>query len=372
MKFKTFLLAIFILLVSACAPQERTATSPVAGKTVEEPKDELIIKDALNREIKFSRIPKRVLVVGKSLFTIADALYTFPEAATRIIALGDMGQATKTDWFPLLDAKYSDKLLLASDASVEQIAAMKPQVVLMKSYLAESLGKSIEAINIPVVYLDFETPEQYQRDLRIIGYLFQNENRANELITFYQQHIDQVNQIISKDNANNKPKVLLLYYSDKDGQVAFNVPPMNWIQTIMVEQSGGIPIWKGANPGKGWTKVSLEQIASWDADMVFIIAYFNNVNEVVAKLKTNDQWKNIRAVKEGKIYGFVSDFFSWDQPDTRWILGQLWLAQKIHPNLFQDMDIKKEILSFYNTLYNLDNKQVNEHILPLLKGDIEN
>lgn len=66
-----------------------------------------------------------------------------------------------------------------------------------------------------------------------------------------------------------KPRVLILDYSDKDGNVAFNAPRMSWIQTQMVEMAGGDPIWADTNPSKGWTQVMLEQIAAWDADQNF-------------------------------------------------------------------------------------------------------
>ena len=77
----------------------------------------------------------------------------------------------------------------------------------------------------------------------------------------------------------------MLYYNDKDGNVAFNVPPASWMQTRMVEMAGGDPVWTEANLGGGWTQVSLEQIAAWDADQIFIIAYNQNALDVTEALK---------------------------------------------------------------------------------------
>lgn len=110
--------------------------------------------------------------------------------------------------------------------------------------------------------------------------------------------------------------MLLLYYSDKDGEVAFNVPPMPWIQTIMVEDAGGTPVWAEANPGGGWAKVSLEQVAAWDADVVLLVSYFRSPEEVVAELQANPQWQQLSAVQNDRLYAFPGDFYSWDQPDT--------------------------------------------------------
>ncbi len=135
---------------------------------------------------------------------------------------------------------------------------------------------------------------------------------------------------------------MILYYNEKDGAIAFNVPPLSWMQTLIVQTAGGNPVWADANPVDSWTKVSLEQVAAWNPDIIFIVAYFNPVDDVVASLKADPQWQALDAVKNDKIFGFATDVYSWDQPDTRWILGLTWVAGKLHPDLFPDLDMAKE------------------------------
>jgi iron complex transport system substrate-binding protein len=78
----------------------------------------------------------------------------------------------------------------------------------------------------------------------------------------------------------------------------------------------------------------------------------------------------LQAVQNGELYGFPADFLSWDQPDTRWILGLQWLATKINPELAAQIDIMAEVQSFYSQLYGLDDQTINDQILPQLKGDL--
>ena len=242
---------------------------------------------------------------------------------------------------------------------------MKPDLVILKSDLADSVGAPIEALGIPVVYVDFETPEQYSRDLAILGKVFGDEARAAEVASFYQAKMDSIQQAV-KDAP--KPRVLMLYYNDKDGNVAFNVPPMTWIQTQMVKMAGGEPAWADANPTKGWTQVTLEQIAAWDADQIFVISYFKSPTEVVDGLTADPNWQLIRAVKDNQIHPFASDLYSWDQPDPRWILGLTWMAGKLHPDLFPNLDMTVEAQNFYHTLYGLDGAFVERNIVPTFKG----
>ncbi|MCE1255357.1 MAG: ABC transporter substrate-binding protein [Anaerolineae bacterium] len=269
----------------------------------------------------------------------------------------------------MIDPTFKDKTALETNAGAEQIASAQPDCVIMKSTNVETLGKPLEALNIPVVYLDFETPDQYQRDLTTLGQLFQNPDRAKTLAAYYTDGLEKIKSVTSTLKEADKPRTLLLYYNEKDGAVAFNVPPMEWIQTLMVEAAGGTPVWKDANPGKGWTKVSLEQVAAWDPDVILIVAYFNPTSEVVAKLKQDPQWQALRAVKENKLYGFAKDIYSWDQPDPRWLLGLNWLAAKLNPKLCPDMEINQEALTFYQELYSMDKAAFEKDIQPVLNGE---
>ena len=234
-----------------------------------------------------------------------------------------------------------------------------------KAHLVDDLRAWNQAHGIPVVYVDFETPEQYSRDLAILGKVFGDEARAAEVASFYQAKMDSIQQAV-KDAP--KPRVLMLYYNDKDGNVAFNVPPMTWIQTQMVKMAGGEPAWADANPTKGWTQVTLEQIAAWDADQIFVISYFKSPTEVVDGLTADPNWQLIRAVKDNQIHPFASDLYSWDQPDPRWILGLTWMAGKLHPDLFPNLDMTVEAQNFYHTLYGLDGAFVERNIVPTFKG----
>jgi iron complex transport system substrate-binding protein len=326
----------------------------------------LTITDALGREVTLPAPPQRIVLTGRALFMIADAIYTFPEAGQRVIGMGQTAQGSG-NFIKLIDPDYAVKAVLERDAGAEQVAALTPDLVILKSSAAEATGKPIEALGIPVIYVDFETPEQYFRDLAILGQIFGNPARAQAVIDFYKQRVAQVEQAVADAL---RPRTLLLYYNDRDGAVAFNVPPLNWIQTQMVQIAGGQPAWSDAKLGKGWTQVTLEQIAAWDADAIFIVSYFKNPSEVVSGLKADPNWGALRATREGRLFAFPADLYSWDQPDTRWILGLTWLAGRLHPERFATLDMEAEAKAFYRELYGLDEAFFTERIRPTFQGDL--
>ncbi len=374
-KFFSIIMLLALIGTAACATTPATTTkapeiTPTEAPVVATTAAPIMITDALGRTVTFEKSPERIALAGKALFMTADAIYAFPEAGSRIVAMGSTSQSNG-DFVSMIDENAAAKITLTGDnVGAEQIAASNPDCVILKSSLKDTLGDPLEQLGIPVVYVDFETPEQYARDFTNLGILFQNEARANELNQYYQLKIKAITGVTSTLTDKQKPKVLVVYYKNKDNTVSFNVPPVSWIQTTLVADAGGTPVWKDMELGNSWTSVTMEQIAAWNPEYIFIISYFSPVGDVVTGLKADPQWSELQAVKDRKIYGFAGDVFSWDQADPRWILGLTWMTTKIHPDLFSSVDITSEAAEFYKTLYGMDNATFTSKIVPLFSGDL--
>ncbi|MFA9401659.1 MAG: ABC transporter substrate-binding protein [Anaerolineales bacterium] len=368
----TLLSALAILLiVSACSP---TVVEPEAQPTNEgaiapETDNSFTITDALGREIDFEQPPQRVVIAGRASPLLVNALYLFPEASQQIVGI-EMRSQSASPILPVIDPNSSDKIFFEKNAGPEQIAPTQADVVILKSYMAESLGEPLEILGITVVYLDLETPEQFFRDIDTLGKLFGNSERARKVQNYYQQLLDNIQQRTDGITEEQKPSVLIIQYSDNGGDVAFKVPPASWLQTTMVELVGGTPIWTEASETGGWAIVNFEQIAAWDPDQIYVIYYPGDASPITEDLKTDPKWQAIQAVQQDQLFAFPGDFLSWDQPDTRWILGLSWLFTKVQPELAVGIDIMQEINQFYEQLYLLDPETIQNEVNSILNGDL--
>jgi iron complex transport system substrate-binding protein len=360
---------LFGVLLTACrntaTEVDSTAPDSLSGEAAG-----VIVVDALQRIVEFDNPPERIVVAGRSSLTIVDALFMFPEARERVAGLV-VGKQPVDDFISLVDPTFGEKSILAPDAGAEQLAPLKPDVVVLRSFMAEQLGKALEQVDIPIVYVDLETPDQYFRDLATLGQLFGNQERAAEIESYYRSKLDDIDGGLSGLADSEKPRTLFLQYSNKGGEAALNVPSAFWIQTIEAELAGGEAIWKEAAQSGGWTVVNFEQIAAWDPDTLFVVDYSADSADAVERLKADPQWQALKAVENGQIYGFASDIFSWDQPDPRWLLGVIWLAGKLHPGRFPDLDMQQVVIEFFQKMYGMDKIAIEENILPRLTGDVE-
>ena len=368
----TLLTALTILMIaSACSPTvvEPEAQPTNVGAITSETDSSFTITDALGREIDFEQPPQRVVIAGRASPLLVNALYLFPEASQQIVGIEIRSQSA-SPILPVIDPNSSDKIFFEKNAGPEQIAPTQADVVILKSYMAESLGEPLEILGINVVYLDLETPEQFFRDIETLGKLFGNPERAREVQSFYQQRLDEIQQRTDGLPEAQKPSVLIIQYSDKGDDIAFKVPPASWLQTTMVELVGGTPIWTEASETGGWAIVNFEQIAAWDPDQIYVIYYPGDASPITEHLKSDPKWQAIRAIQQDQLFAFPGDFLSWDQPDTRWILGLSWLLTKVQPELADGIDIMQEINQFYEQLYRLDQETIQNEVESILNGDL--
>lgn len=370
--WKVALVVVMTVLLAACRPVTDPSAAEAAAPgeaATETAAGEFTVVDTLGRTVTFAQPPQRIVIAGRGTYMVTGAMYAFPAAQTQMAALEGGRFNDPTIFLPLVDSTFGDTAILERNAGPEQIAPVNPDAIVLKT-TAQELGASLEQLGVPVVYVEMESVEQYFTDLRTLGQLLNTPERAEEIIAYYQERLDSVAAGVAAIAEEDKPSVLMIQYSEEGGEVAFDVPPAEWIQTRMVEMAGGIPVWTEASEGGGWTTVNLEQIAAWNPDQIFIIHYQADAAETVDALTAGSEWQALTAVQNGNVYGFPSDFFTWDSPDPRWILGMQWLAATMHPEQFGDLDILEEARSFFATIYGMDAESIEANVMTTLQGDL--
>ncbi len=303
--------------------------------------------------------PSRIVIVGKQAPMLTNFLYLFETAGEKLAALEKRTQSAE-DFLEIIDENIVGKYLLEKGAGAEQVAPLNPDVVIMKASMRETIGKPMEDLSMPVVYVEFENTDQIYRDIRIFAEILKEENRGEQLISSYEQLFKQIEKKVDKDSV--KPSVLILQAVSADQKYVFSLPDVNWLQTDLIEKAGGSAVWKEANATGSWADVNMEQISNWDPDLIYIVNYQGKAPEIVSSLEKDEIWKNLKAVKNNKLYAFAFDYLSWDQPDPRWILGYAWMAYRQNPQNFSSQEIQSIVNAFYEKFYNLDKPLIDKII----------
>jgi len=261
-------------------------------------------------------------------------------AASYLGARDAAGAAAMEAIDPRFQELVSDDYFSQSDLNIEEAARLDPDLIIT-SARTEWLDTASE-LGIPYVLYDAETPERLTEAILLTGELFgpHATAQAQAWVEYYnwltQAILDQTETISDAD----RPQVLFT------GTNALRVASRDMYQTSLIEIAGGFSV--SAELTGYWNDVNLEQIAAWDPDVIIVPPYGGATVEAITE---NPDWQILTAVQEGRVYQMPKLVVPWDTPSPDSVLGIIWLAQHLFPEL-ETPDCAEQANFFYNTFYN--------------------
>ncbi|PKL11725.1 MAG: ABC transporter substrate-binding protein, partial [Spirochaetae bacterium HGW-Spirochaetae-8] len=341
------LLLALLLLVSYSAPVLASGAPETARI------QQFSAMDATGNTVELKKTPTRIIIAGKAAIMPADALFLFPEAREMEVLLAVTNQGLG-DFFNLLDPTFVSQRRIGQQVSAEEILALKPDLVLTKLSNYESLAKKLRQFGVPTFVMDLESSEAWKTEILELGKLLGNTKVAQEVVETFNNREQNIARALESLPGSEKPTVLVMQVASADGVTAFSVAPSGWIQTMLVQQAGGKPVWLDADLSvNAWKKVSFEQIAAWNPDYIYLISYRANADAFLKTIRSSEQWGQLKAVRNNAVKSFPADVMNYAQSDSRWILALEWLASDLHPDRFSNFDMEERIQSFYKALYRI-------------------
>jgi iron complex transport system substrate-binding protein len=270
---KTILLFFCLGLFFSCK-ESNFSNKEISDATLE-------FTDYYNRKVKVKQKPQTVVsispgiteilfdlgvgnkIIGRTIFC------NFPKEALQIEAIGGI-----------------------SDANLERIIALRPQIVITSSMVRKDLVENIEKAGISIICLpERSNIEGVFGTIKILGKIFDKENTADSLINNMK---NQLNEIKSTYNDNSyKPSIYYVVGYGATGD--FTAGRDTYINEI-IELSGGRNI---ANNISNWS-YSKEELFAQQPD--YIIVRQEDLNHFI----NTAPYKDLKAVKQKKVLGINS------------------------------------------------------------------
>lgn len=223
--------------------------------------------------------------------------------------------------------------------NLEQIIEVDPDLVILFPHgEGSSTAEKLEQFGIASLIIVPESYQQIREATNLLGKAIGVEERAKKVVKQY----DKILNLVDRSNKiDDKQKI---YFANSD---LFDTVGEGLLQTSMIELAGGI------NPAKevksGFIKTSLEELINWNPDYIVVSQYYSGTIE---ELLNRVELKNLNAVKKENVFRFPSKVEPWDFPSPSSYLGIVWLAKKIYPDVYENVDIEKLVNEYYQTLYN--------------------
>jgi iron complex transport system substrate-binding protein len=298
--------------------------------------------------------------------TIDGIASNYPIATEAILFLGGEEKLTGADSSCISNSFITTlypKLLEITDlgypwsTSIEQIVDLSPSVFVAAGS-SEELADELTALGVPTVCLSFETPDDFNYALTVIGQLLNNKEKANSAVQYYSDMTQSIVEKTQNLDETSKPSVMFISYGSQK-KYTLKTPGQGMLQNNLIEMSGGISV-SADQPG-GWNEISMEQVALWDPDIIIVTSYASNVTttDIKNQIMADDTWNVAAAKRDGKVYAFAEDWEAWDSPTPKWILGLCWLGKFIQPEVFASFDLTVTAGEFYQTYYGITYEEAN-------------
>ncbi|THB76280.1 MAG: iron ABC transporter substrate-binding protein [Desulfobacteraceae bacterium] len=236
---------------------------------------------------------------------------------------------------PAFAAKPS--LLQGNSYNVESMINLAPQVAFVYASSNRSEMEVFKNAGIPAIAVKGETFEESFEAIRLISSVLECEGDGEHYI---KQCRDLIRMVQTRLETTSGPPVKVLFSGPKS---IYSAATGSMLQTQILELSGAVNV---ANELDGfWADISPEQLALWNPDVIFLGSTLDAYGR--DSIFKNPHFQTIKAIQDKKVYTFPSNVGWWDYPAPHCVLGVVWSAKILYPELFGDVDMKEIADQFY-------------------------
>jgi iron complex transport system substrate-binding protein len=185
-----------------------------------------------------------------------------------------------------------------------------------------------------------KTPQVY----RLLGELLGVKDRADQLARYAEETLSGPSARIASIPEAERPRV---YYGR--GVDGLETGLAGSINLEVLERAGAINVAASAGTG-GITKVSIEQVLSWNPDVILALdpGFYRSV-------ATDPLWRSVKAVRDKRIYLSPNLPYGWleEPPGVNRLIGVRWLTSILYPKQFPE-DLRGITRDFYKRFYQVD------------------
>lgn len=315
------------------------------------------VTDQLGRQVTLPDRVDRVVVLQHQTLNILVQL----DATNTLVGIPGNWKQQLGDGYSRLAPELTRLPTLGdlTHVDVEKLVALHPQVVFVTNYAPQEMIDQIQKLGIAVIAISLRADNQQQNRLnpdladeeqayseglkegvRLIGEVVNHQQQAETLIkaTFNQRQ--QTGNRLQAIPASQRIRV---YMANPD----LTTYGSGKYTGLMMAHAGALNV--AAAAVKGYKQVSMEQILAWDPQVIFVQ---DRYPQVIDEINQQPAWQAVDAVKHHRVYLMPEYAKAWGYPMPEALaLGELWMAKKLYPGKFHDVDMQKKADTWYQRFY---------------------
>ena len=244
-----------------------------------------------------------------------------------------------------------------SDINVEEIMKLKPDVIFYNAKNQDRYEK-LSKTGVPCigfVTMGADTPadpiNRYGEWLKLLEDVFGEKGKMDDFLKAGDDIVKDVEERIAKVPDEKRPSGMILWKYQEGTPIVAGKGTFGdfWLKRLKVKNV--------AEEAKGYAKVNVEQIYSWNPDVFYLDG------PGLLNIKTEDvynnsvegfDFSNLKSVKDKRVYNSKLGMWNWLTPNPDAPLVLAWLASETYSDAFKDYDLKKVIKDYYQKWYNYE------------------
>jgi iron complex transport system substrate-binding protein len=299
----------------------------------------ITVTDSFGREVTVPKNPDRVVCSGSGCLRYL----TYLQAQDKIVGVDDIEQKeTIFDARPysLANPQFRDYPLIGEfrgNDDPEKIVAVNPQVI-FKTYSTspDDIDELSEKTGIPVIGLNYgdltSGRDEMSKSLRIMGEVMGKEERAENVITYFEEMINDLESRTADISEEDKKTTYVggIAYRGPHGLQSTEptYPPFVFVNALNV----------AGDMGTEHADVAKEKIVEWDPEILFVdLSTLQTEPNAITELKDDPSYQDLISVKSDEVYGVLP--YNWYSTNYGSVMADAYYVGKVlYPDKFSDIE----------------------------------
>ncbi len=325
-----------------------------------------VVTDQLGRQVTIPDRVDRVVVLQHQTLNLLVQM----NASDKIVGILANWKQQLGDGYVRLAPELEHKAMLGdlTHVNTESLVALHPQVVFVTNYAPQEMIDSISKLGLPVIAISLRHDDAGQKAK--LNPTMADEEQAYNL--GLKEGITLIGEVVNKQKeakalvdaafANRQLVAERLKGIPESKRVRAYManPEMTTYGSgkytgLMMSHAGALNV--AASTIQGFKEVAMEQVIAWNPQVIFVQ---DRYPKVVGEINSSPQWQVIDAVKNHRVYLMPEYAKAWGYPMPEAMgIGELWMAKKLYPEKFRDIDMQKMADDWYHRFYRTDYQGVN-------------
>jgi iron complex transport system substrate-binding protein len=274
-------------------------------------------------------------------------LFAFGEGGKIVNGLPEFARSPRYRFQTLFAPSIASKPMMQGagrEPRLEELLKASPDVAFT---MDRDTAEIVQRTGIPAVFLAWRQPEDVRHVMRLIGDVLDKPAIANDYIRYFDETTKRVRAAVEKTPRARRPHVL---YCNLKRLTQDQLIGEWWIET-----AGGISVTNNGRDVESYS-FSMEQLFAWNPD-VLILANTDDRKQ----LREDSRFAALNAVVSHRAFVAPIGAHLWSNRTVEQPLTLLWAARIFSPDGFKDLDMVKEMQSFYGRFFRYQMTEAEAH-----------